>query len=399
MAKGKFGKKGNASGKKVMIVRIFSKFGLSDEFIKGLPQEVQGVLETLAGQRKLVITGEIPQLVLMAKLRETGEFNDEWRYLAGLKSAKVSLAWSRKDTWTDNEVDLASMGRVLQAEMEGFGVEVEPQNVEFINVPLSEEVVQQKILVSRDATISECALLWNNKWVLYYTVRCKEDLVKGVGFLNPGPRLMWGVDGVLVPSPLGLARLLNYLANGKVGRIALPETWVKLYHEQVNRRMVGPDELAGYGQLPYGCPLGVHSLILMHTYCKDDPRKQQYVLNILRDLELTVHDDPEEYIKEQEILLKRGGQEFRLQKMTWEDAARNQRERMAQRLKPTKRGSSICDHSFTAVQCAGCDRQCRIEHCDDCSSVRYSGPLPCAIALGQGRIMGMGDVLYPRIQS
>jgi len=368
-----------------IVRKNINRTALDARFVFGLPENIQKILAILAGNN-LEVNGGIPRYVLLHLLHEAGEFNDEVRLEIERGIVDVDMALPRGESWARSGAWLESAGMAMQGKLAQIGVELEPKDVQFVNTGRFGDEAISKVLCSRDFPFNESLLVWEDGgWVLYFTQECREDLINGIGFLNPIPGLYWTVDGRIVPSPLGWARMIKYLVSGKIDKIILPEISKTLYFEEIGRRIAE----VGDKRYPAGCNLGKYSLILMLLYCKDLAQQRRAMI-VLNDLGFTDLLDPADYIREQKLLLQLSDKDIKLEKLTWQQVI----ERQAKRGEKIQKGRSElsdardkCTHDMVFRRCKGCRKECSVGRCTKCTYAEFRSPLPCTAAVYEGRVL------------
>lgn len=383
------------------IVRNVRAVELSNATIKSLPENVRLILKAVEnnGQKVALVKGGNARFVLIHLLKEKGLFADELRY--GIESCvnDLDICLLRTDSWEKQSQMLKEAGEAIQKALAAFEVTLEPKDTEFVAANNLPDAVR-KILTSRDLTINEVILVYENGgWFVHYTAECAEDLSAGIGFLNPRAGLVWYVCGKVIPSPLGIARLAKYLVNGRVNKIVFPEYYRQLYLEEIGRRVEGKDLPTGAHKLPEGGSLGLYSLVLMKLYCQGNDSRRR-AMRILKELGLTDLDGPAAYIREQELLFKMYGKDFELLDLTWDEIIAKQKqsnEMVNNGRKIRKDARAACEHQMVPQTCPGCGNRCQIEKCTKCTQVKFKAPLPCVAALFAGKTMwdaGMKGIFY-----
>lgn len=373
------------------IVRKVAVQDVPVEFIANLPEIVKTVLGVLKGDVSVGIKGGIARLMLIEMLRREGVFKDESRYQVERKINDVDLCLLREGSWEKTSEELVKKGIDLQEKLAKAGIELEPRDTEFFKGFSYDPATIRKFLCSRDLTFNEVLVTatQNGQWQIHYTPQCKEDLIEGVGFLNPKPGLIWYVGGRVIPSPFGFARLFKYLVAGKAKKIILPEFWLNLYFEEIARRVEGKILPAGAPKLPEGGTMGLYSMVLMELYCQGDLNKQRRVMKILKDLKFTDLIDPAIYLREQKILFQMYGRPYELNKLTWEQVVQRQKasaEMINNGKKERKDAREKCAHEMEINSCQGCGYKCAIGKCQKCTHVVFDPPLPCNEALYRGEL-------------
>jgi len=372
-----------------------------DSIVNNLPESVKLTLKALEGRKIALVKGGTARLALLALLKSKGEFKDEVRYGIESRVNDLDICLLRTGTWEKQAATLKEAGMALQRDLAAFDVRLEPKDTEFVSAGSFNADAIKKILCSRDLTINEVVLVYRDgRWCVHYTPECREDLINGVGFLNPRAGLVWYTCGKAIPSPLGIARLIKYLVAGKINRIVFPEYYRELYLEEIARRVEGKDLPLGVYKLPEGGSLGLYSLVLMKLYCQGN-EKQRRAMLVLKGLGLTDLDDPAAYIREQELLFQLHQETiFELNDMDWDQVIAKQKKRnemVNDGRKACKDARAACQHEMVPQVCPGCGHRCNIQKCTKCTQVIFRAPLPCVAALFEGRTMrfdGMGDIFY-----
>ncbi|MCU0653114.1 MAG: hypothetical protein MUD10_02535 [Candidatus Pacebacteria bacterium] len=351
-------------------------------YFKHLSPQVADVLSLLQGEERIAFKGGIAKLCLMAAMIEHENLKDMKRWRLEQRINDIDLVFIFPSGQDDlKEMILEKFERTKNILL-SRNIYLDPRDVDIIE-DVNLEKALARILGSDDLTINEVALIFvAGKWRLFYSDLALDHTVRGIGMIaKPKTTNIHYDAGRIYFSPLGVVRLIKFLASCKVQKICLPKWRLGLLFDNYQKKVKA-------GQMPQNAPLGFYSLVLMKNYFGNDELAQKKAMVVLYDLGLTDMLDPELYVRQQEAIFADAHKEFALKEFTMEEIVdkyienRSKREAAAKERQATR---ANCAHEFEAVPCELCGQnKCEIRYCQKCGKNQNAQPLPCTLRMWQG---------------
>ena len=327
--------------------KIFQK-EVSADIIEKLPTRIKKTMEILDEEESLAIKGGIARMALHQALNIPNR-------IAG-KDKDVDIVLNYFGTMKKNINPLCERVDELTKKLNSI-ITLKGENVE----PFRGNDIR-KFLETRDFTINEALLVpRNEKWVLYYTHLCHEHLKKSIGYLSAnGKGTMRFHAGRLIAGPKGIARLLEFLVEGKVKQIYLPKWWIRVNKSEM-KRVNKPD-------------LGAYGIFLCRRY--KNPKLQNKLMRVLKSLGITKLSSFEEYAREQVNsfnFLNRN--EFTIKSRSFREvleALKKTREKGEEMRKKIREEREKCEHKFEKSICSRCKKECEIIKCKRCTKIEIT---------------------------
>lgn len=358
----------------IRIQRIIKNYALETQVENRLPEFVQNVLKTLAGESNLLIKGGLARLCLLETLNFTRRLVDQERLAIERQTTDLDLVFLYHHSLIKDKNYLCQRFDKLQQYLAGeINIYLKGEDVRAIKGAVDLPTIKKIASTTADLTINECLLApFGGQWKIFYTPQAKRDLIKGVGFLDPQDghiRYSWGR---VLPSPLGWVRMIKFVCQEKVRQLYLPPWWVTDHLKEAER-------MSNEVYDSSGLILGLYGLSLMEKYGKDNPQFQRRAAKILNTLGFSPTRDPQEFVEMQKQNLINQGKEFTLNELTFGEALENVIKKQSSRQQQRQNrniNKQQCNHQWQEWICDGCAYHCSLHSCLLCRA-SATNDLPC----------------------
>lgn len=338
-----------------------------------LPDFALESISILENEPNIILKGGLTRLCLIGELMLQRKFNNKNRLAVEHRIKDLDIILIHSNSLAKDREGLIARFDKLQCLLKNKGIDLKGEDVEPIKGDSRDSKIISHILGTRDFTINEVVLARiNSRWKLFFTPQCWRDLAKGVGFLNPKPGMIRYDWGRILPSNLGWARLLKFLAEMKVSSVYIPAWWVETHFREADRQI-------GQGLLPKGGVMGLYAPLLIEKYAINNIPVQKRLMKILNSLGFADTLYPEEYLDYQKAIFAAQGKEFSLKVFSFTDGLDHEIERANQREEGRRNRKSqreACQHEFKNLDCRGCAANCILKSCIKCGHVETTA-LPC----------------------
>ena len=362
-----------------------------------LSDQIIEILDSLSEERNLLVKGGIARTAILYYMKHGGKKVEKRLNIENnLNDIDVILLHSQslarsKEYLIQREAEL----KEKLSEFTCKGIHFDG-NIEPVRGSLSRdhrEKILTKILRTRDLTINEVVLVYDNNWTAYFSKRFWRDLLCSVGMLTSGGWKTIRYDaGRMIPSNYGFYRLLKFWVEKKVKRIWLPQWMLRVHLNEMQRLRIK-------GLTAEGTSLGRYSRVIVNQY-KNSSFRDRW-MTALRHLGFTDLQSFEVFSKEQELLDElMNPEKFVFEKniaLSIDKLLEERRKKQAER-EARKKQRKQCIHKFSVIECNGCDQGCRIKKCVHCDYVKKEKEFRC------NEIVKTGDwcrdpsslILFPR---
>lgn len=357
----------------IRVQRILKSTVIDQKTYSGLPQFAKTALDALREEPDIVIKGGLARLCLIEKLFSLKRWRDEARRKIEQNTKDIDLVFLYYHTVGKDKEYLLQRFEQVKNLLEGKGIVLKGEDVRPIKGRVDKRTIAKILTSTADLTINECLLAAvGGKWEIFYTPQCLRDLAGGVGFLDPQDghiRYSWGR---VMPSNLGWARLVKFLAQEKIKKIYLPVWWVTEHLKETEKLSIQNYESKGLA-------MGLYGLSLMEKYGKNNPVFQQRAAKIICALGFSPSRDPYEFIEQQRQNLQSQGKDFALKNLSFEESLEHTiyKQRAREQNRHNRNiNKEACDHQWQEWTCDGCASYCKLTSCLMCKA-SGTNELPC----------------------
>jgi len=355
------------------VLRKIIEIDFSDKIKALFPDFASKSLDVLESENDIVIKGGLTRLCLIGELMLQRKFDDKKRLAVEHYIKDLDIIMLHKNSLSKDRDRMIARFSELQNLLKKEGIDLHGEDVEPLKGDLRDKSTFLHILATRDFTINEVILARaDNKWKLFFTPQCWRDIAQGIGFLNPKPGMIRYDWGRILPSNLGWARLLKFLAEMKVNSVYIPAWWAQVHLQEAERQI-------GQGFLPKGGIMGLYAPLMIEKYAVNNSAVQRRLMKILNSLGFADIRDPGEYLEYQKSIFAEQGKEFSLKVFSFIDGLDHEIERANQREEGRKNRNAqrkICEHEWKNLECHGCPSNCLLKSCAKCNHVATTD-LPC----------------------
>ena len=273
-----------------------------------MPENVKKVFLVLGKEKNIDVKGGHAKLLFQVLLRQWGEIKGNRNCRAqGYDGAPfdLDLLINYESPFNLSELDEQVVKKITE-KLQSKDVELKGKNIETRQVTTDENSIND-YLRRQDLTINEviASSIGNGSWKLYFTDKCQRDTINGAGILSPkGQGTVRRHNGAMIASQKGIVRLIQALIESKVRSIYLPQWWIDVNNEEV-QRLFKKD-------LKFRENLGYYGYLICQRYIRNKTL-QVKLMEILKMLQLTDFDKDEfaEFYNEQSNAAKLFNGDFR----------------------------------------------------------------------------------------
>lgn len=355
---------------------------LNRAIIESLPFNARQIFSVLEREKDVIIKGGVVKLAVMYFLEKKGLFKNPRRLAAESRIKDIDLDFIVIGNVANARQRVVEKFNHLQTAFAESGIYLDAKDIEIIEAGSWAGGVE-KIIERNDLIMNEVAMdYFNGCWRLYYTLRAFRNLIDGIGVLNPKQGHILYNAGRVIPSALGIVRLIKFLVAGKADKIYFPKWWRSLYMENFQNKIKT-------GEANVCAILGFYSLVLMKNYFGENPVLQKKAMVVLYDLGFTDLLDPDLYIRQQEQAFKDAGNRFEQTEFSIDEIIdryleNKQKREEGQKIRRLKK--SQCMHKFEEINCDLCgENRCVIENCVKCGKNKTGMLPPCSLRMFAGQ--------------